>query len=366
MTLARQTTLYQMIVDDMLERIATGEHLPGDRLSSIGQICETYEVSPITAKRAVRELKTLGVVETVPARGTYVSGEPTLPRDIPRTETITRVVAVHERATFPQETSFAGMIWAGILDETHARHIHARAEHPARPPDGGPLPRPFTPRKGEGYIFVGPIADLFSLGVMMDPNVPSVLIDSVLDGVDCVLTDNRDGMRQILDHLTGLGHRRICLAAGFRRQVNTVNVNQRRLAFEDYASNHGLDTLVIESGEFESLLELVGSPEPPTALVFTQDDAAAAFLRLARRKGWRVPEDISVTGVDDFTKHPEGTSRLTTLRVNRGELGRTAARLLLERGPSIRRPPKWVTVPGELVVRASSAPPKRRAPRWLA
>ena len=66
--------LYQRIVDDIRKRIDDGEFAPGEQLFTIAQMCKMYDVSRITADRALRELKNLDLVETFRGRGAFVRG----------------------------------------------------------------------------------------------------------------------------------------------------------------------------------------------------------------------------------------------------------------------------------------------------
>jgi DNA-binding LacI/PurR family transcriptional regulator len=101
---------------------------------------------------------------------------------------------------------------------------------------------------------------------------------------------------------------------------------------------------------------LLGLREPPTAVYAHSDEVAFGALRTIRRAGLRVPEDVSVVGVDD---HPHAAlADLTTVRQPVELQGRLAGEMLLAllRG---EQGDQAVDVPTELIVRASSAPPGR-------
>jgi DNA-binding LacI/PurR family transcriptional regulator len=98
------------------------------------------------------------------------------------------------------------------------------------------------------------------------------------------------------------------------------------------------------------------APGPrPTALVCDDDLLAAGACKAARRLGLRVPEDLSVTGVDDLGLASALEPELTTVRLDAelfGERGMQALLAVLE-----GRPPAVGDIPVELVVRGSTAPP---------
>ena len=69
---------YQQIADDLRELIATGELAAGSRLPSTRELMDRYDVANNTAQSAIRVLRDQGLVETVPARGTFVVNDPDL------------------------------------------------------------------------------------------------------------------------------------------------------------------------------------------------------------------------------------------------------------------------------------------------
>jgi DNA-binding LacI/PurR family transcriptional regulator len=90
-----------------------------------------------------------------------------------------------------------------------------------------------------------------------------------------------------------------------------------------------------------------------TAVIGLVDSIALAVLRKATERGLKVPEDLSIIGFDDLPEAAQSQPPLTTVRVPAADNGAAAVRLLLEKGP-----PRHVLVPVELVVRASTAPPR--------
>jgi LacI family transcriptional regulator, repressor for deo operon, udp, cdd, tsx, nupC, and nupG len=99
---------------------------------------------------------------------------------------------------------------------------------------------------------------------------------------------------------------------------------------------------------------LLGLRSPPTAVYAHSDEVALGALRTLRRAGLRVPEDMSIVGIDD---HPlAALADLTTVRQPVHLQGRLTAKMVLGllRGQDVD---VAIEVPTELVVRASTAPP---------
>jgi DNA-binding LacI/PurR family transcriptional regulator len=95
---------------------------------------------------------------------------------------------------------------------------------------------------------------------------------------------------------------------------------------------------------------------PPTAVFAHNDLIAIAVVQAARRRSLRVPDDVSVVGVDDIEAGRYVDPPLTTVPFPSRELGRTAARTVLD-AIAGGAPPATVLAPSELVVRGSTGPP---------
>jgi LacI family transcriptional regulator len=91
-----------------------------------------------------------------------------------------------------------------------------------------------------------------------------------------------------------------------------------------------------------------------TAVIALNDGVALNILEQARKRGLSVPRDLSVVGFDDVAGAARSEPPLTTVHHSAFESGRLAARLLLDGGP-----PRHVMTPVKVVVRASTAPPRK-------
>jgi DNA-binding LacI/PurR family transcriptional regulator len=174
-----------------------------------------------------------------------------------------------------------------------------------------------------------------------------------------VSVDNRAGIGAILDHLTGLGHRRIAFVGGRR----LGDIQEREEAYAEYLGElsepvrdgyvrHGANEF--EAG-VEALSRLLELPEPPTAVVASTDVLAIGILHGAHERGLRVPDQLSVTGFDDIPVAEFAVPALTTMRMPVREMVTSAVEMVLgEAELDPRRTPP--TLQPSLVVRASTAP----------
>jgi hypothetical protein len=109
-------------------------------------------------------------------------------------------------------------------------------------------------------------------------------------------------------------------------------------------------------GGREAARKLFDLPEPPTAIFAFNDNLAIGAIQAARRRGLRVPEDVSIVGFDDVEHATIVTPPLTTVRQPLAEMGRAAATLLLERiGTNDELPPRRRVFPVGLVHRDTLA-----------
>jgi LacI family transcriptional regulator len=197
-------------------------------------------------------------------------------------------------------------------------------------------------------------------------NVPLVLAEFKLDDPksSTILLDYSTGLREAVKHLAGLGHRRIAFLAGPRTLHSAITrENDFRAAMEQ--AGMPLDpawvivcdhTLRGGVAGFEKLQAL---DMPPTAVICSNDMTAIGVLRAAYMNGLKVPQDLSVIGLDDIDFCEFTLPPLTTIRLSRTDLARAAfdaLRQQAEAGPGTKVDREFLVSTG-LVVRDSTAAP---------
>ncbi|WP_062464931.1 LacI family DNA-binding transcriptional regulator [Demequina soli] len=177
-----------------------------------------------------------------------------------------------------------------------------------------------------------------------------------------VASDEFTGARMAVDHLLGLGHRVVhhlggpldseparMRAAGWRTALAEAGVlTPPDAAIGDWSSESGYAAGTVLAAD------------PAVTSVFCANDEMAFGLMLALHEAGRsVPADVSVVGFDDIALSRFTSPPLTTIRQDFPEMGRELVRLLLAQMETPR--PERVEdgiVPLELVVRATTAPPR--------
>jgi DNA-binding LacI/PurR family transcriptional regulator len=190
-----------------------------------------------------------------------------------------------------------------------------------------------------------------------------VFVNRQLRGIPAVTLDSASGMRQALEHLIALGHRRVVFAGGPR---NSWSNRERRRALRSVVGASPLE--VVELGpyapRFEAGMQAADAAlaTDATAILAYNDLMALGVLARLSDRGVRVPDDVSVAGFDDIPLAAMCTPSLTTVAMPTQAAGRAAVDLLLgvlaQREPARRR----IELPTQLMVRASTAPPASRPP----
>jgi LacI family transcriptional regulator len=96
----------------------------------------------------------------------------------------------------------------------------------------------------------------------------------------------------------------------------------------------------------------------PTAFVCNCDETAFRVIAELQRMGYRVPEDISVTGYDNYTVSDMCSPAISTVEVDLNEMAHTAVTLLLARLENPQRPAARHVIPGRVILKESMAPPR--------
>jgi len=347
--------LYQEIVSLFQEKMECGSYMPGDKIESISQIVDRYGVSRVTANRVICELQKMNLVKTLQGRGSFVNALGAVPVKKVKVSSIQRLVLVSVRLR-DSDRRFDSEIFRGINEaaKKHDLEFSEVINHQYKKQYN----ESFLPTlANSAFIMVSSPENIQLLYSMFSSNhARCVLLDNIFPGAESVLTDNADGIAQLVEHLSRLGHKRLLFAARFSSHQGTVNENERLEAFKIETKRRNLDGCTIVNGNYDELLGMVlNKKRPPTAVMFTQDDPALKFIKLLTDRGFRVPKDLSVTGFDDYSLNERGLERLTTFRLGYYDMGAEAVELLFqnERADSYMAP-IWKRVKGTLIVRESS------------
>lgn len=186
-------------------------------------------------------------------------------------------------------------------------------------------------------------------------------LDAGHDTVPTDFTPAAGGIPDVLRHLAELGHRDVMHIAGPRTWVGARN---RARGYEAGVAELGLRSRGVIHGDWSarSGYEAIASlPDelPATAFVAANDQTALGIILALNERGHRVPDDVSVTGVDDTPEAAYYSPPLTTLRIDFAAQGRNAVQQLLALIDG-EAPPQLPARRPELIVRRSTGPMRAR------
>ncbi|GAA4013726.1 LacI family DNA-binding transcriptional regulator [Streptomyces plumbiresistens] len=194
--------------------------------------------------------------------------------------------------------------------------------------------------------------------VLLDPEI---LPDNSI--VSCGVT-NFSGGHSATAHLLSLGHRRIAYLGGTERAgSNQARLHGFRSAMEA-ADAPVPPELVRHAGTFHAAegiehgQQLLAESPTPTAVFAASDELAAGVIEAARRRGLRVPEDLSVVGFDNTLLAQVTSPPLTTIHGPVREMGAVALRTALQLAAGEEIDSHHVELATRLVVRESTCPPR--------
>jgi LacI family transcriptional regulator len=221
-------------------------------------------------------------------------------------------------------------------------------------------------RGADGFIVATARWEDALLDELAAGGIPTVLVNrnTASAHLPYVGADERTGVKQAVDHLVALGHRRIAYLAG---PQDTSTGRERAAAFRQAVHGHGLPTgrgqvracaAFTEADGAVAARRLIASGHECTAIVAGNDLIALGVLGVLAEAGIRCPEQMSVIGFNDLPMVDKLTPPLTTVRLPLREMGALSARTLLSEigaAPNGRVAQSLLGV--ELTVRGTTAPP---------
>jgi len=197
---------------------------------------------------------------------------------------------------------------------------------------------------GAIVYLIGGENNLDALRALREADIPLVFVDRLPPShfeADYVGTDNVGAMRQAVKHLIDFGHRRIAFVTN---DDGASSVAERIEGYRQALDSAGIPFdpanivyfhVDVFDMDGESSLPLIdrleAMPDRPTAVVCVNDVIGFSFIQAARRRGYRIPEDMSVVGFDGLSRFIPGGGGLTSPTQSFERIGEQAAELVLQR-----------------------------------
>jgi DNA-binding LacI/PurR family transcriptional regulator len=333
------------------------------RPASIKDIAKLAKVSHSTVSRALRNSlqvneRTAKRIRLIAKRFGYRPSAAARSLVTHRTHTIGVVV------TNISDPFVAGVV--GGIEDGASRHGFSvfLANSNADPEQEIQIVQAFDERRVDGIVVTSSRVGALYVPVLSRRQVPIVLLNNQhpSEFAYSVVIDGAQGSLGSTRHLLELGHRRIAyLGDQFGHQSDTERYSGYRAALNGAGLRLNRSLVVNGDGKAEGALEpmsrLLALPRRPTAVVCYNDMSAIGAMHKIRLAGLRVPEDISIVGFDDLHISQYLNPPLTTVRQPMHEMGLMAMETLIAilAGNTSEQN---IKVPGSLIVRGSTAPPK--------
>ena len=222
--------------------------------------------------------------------------------------------------------------------------------------NGGELPGGIASGAADGVIVLGPVLKP-CMDKVLHLDMPVVFVDNYTpeDIIDCVVGDNVYGSHMLTTYLINKGHKKI----SFVGTVNATNsITDRYFGYVKALMQHGIaareDYLIPDRNDDGILTDEFNLPaDMPDAFVCNCDETAYHLVKFLQKKGYKIPEDISVVGFDDYIFATFCDPKLTTFSVDMREMSRAAVSLMEEKikNPGIDRIRRVIS--GEIIIRDS-------------
>jgi GntR family transcriptional regulator of arabinose operon len=346
--------LYQSIMEQYQDQIHSAKLKTGDRIPTEHELAEMFNVSRITAIRAVKELEHLGLVSRTKGKGTFVND---------RTDWKSSEAEVANKEKFGHSLPILSIVLP--FDEYYGYEILRGAEKAAR--ENGyyvtfHCSSYSTTREreiinklrkdGVQGIIVYPVSSYHNIdvfGEMIIDRYPFVIIDRNIEGLDVphVVSNNYQGFHSIVSHLVELGHRKIAFVGSSIREAASITerykgyckalINSGISLRPEWVVDLSLETPSLPSGPSagrnasvsEALTKLLSLDHFPTAITAVNDVIAMIVMKEALQMGITIPDQLSITGFDNlsFCEHLE--IPLTTVEQSFFSMGEEAVSMLV-------------------------------------
>lgn len=329
----KQPPKYRLLKEEILIGLHSGKWRAHDKLPSENELAAQFGLSRQTVRQTLGELEREGWLYRQQGKGTFAAPKG-LPGEADRrmvgmlTTHISDYIFPHIVRGAEAELRAGGysLLLASTENEKNAERenlLHLLAQ-----PLAGLIVEPTKSATGN------PNLDLY-LSVQMK-RIPLIMIHARYPELTCpvVRMDDEAGGRMATEHLIELGHRRI---AGFFKTDDLQGAGRLR----GFLAAHGQNGLVADPERVvgfrteekpdvpkRRLLDMLGSEEPPTAVVCYNDEVAIGLMEAIRGAGLSVPDDVSLVSFDDSRLATATETKLTSIVHPKADMGVLAARWL--------------------------------------
>lgn len=324
---------------------------------SIRDVARVAGVSPATVSRVLNNNPSVApdLARRVHEAVRTLEGGPAVPRRI--------LVAMPRRLETYEPDPMGGAFYGQVLTGLH--QVFQEAGHdlallPYNPADGAEAVIRVQQDRADALVLIGADASEELAREAQRQSLPVIVIDRHVRGVDSVISDNLGGSEEVTAHVLRQGYRRLAFVS---ESFADPSFAARKLGFERAVAESGVAGVDVRQYELgfawsdapAVVEELCRAFRPPFAIVAANDMTALHLLGILKAKGLSIPDDVGLAGFDDIAQAGRVDPPLTTVRVDKLEMGRLAARRVLERLEVADLLPVTITMHVAVMERASTA-----------
>jgi LacI family transcriptional regulator len=340
--------------------------VPSNERITMAKIAEQSGVSLSTVSLVLRDKPGVGsdtrqrVLEVAKDLG-YVPRPPTSPYSPILTNIGLILKADPDRV--PKANKFYSHVVAGIEMACRRQHVNLLYATMTVDEDSHPLelPRLLAEQDStDGLLLVGAFLNEALIQVIARRSTPIILVDAYArtNGHDAIVSDNLAGAYQAVSHLLDRGHRHIGLVGSHTKAYPSIEERRngylQALADRDVADQYVAECHLINTAEIVAATTALLRRHPQITAIFgVNDEVAIAVMDVARNLGRQVPDDLSVVGFDDIDLASCISPSLTTMHIDKIEMGRLAVQLLANRVEYPESSPIKVIIRPRLIERSS-------------
>lgn len=250
-----------------------------------------------------------------------------------------QLVVYQKHAMVVSDTPFFLQVIEGVIQECSEKNGMVNISYLTGSSDVQQQIKNISSMSGEGMILLATEMNRGDFGILHEVGIPVIVLDCYYDDLDydCVVINNSQGAYCATDYLVRMGYRRI---GYLHSSVSISNFAERAAGYQKALETHGIPvnpkyvhrlSSMSAQGYQDMVRILEGKPELADAYFADNDIIAAAAMKAFQEYGYRVPEDISIVGFDDMPLCDIMNPPLSTMRVDKRQLGCWAVECLLSR-----------------------------------
>ena len=204
--------------------------------------------------------------------------------------------------------------------------------------DRGEFPKVVTEGKVDGLIILGAFKAGYANRLIAEKKLPMLNLDTTngWESCDCVVSNNLMGGYRMTSYLFELGHRKIGFVG---TRLSTSSIDDRYFGYLKSLMEHGVawkedwvvDDRSLEDGKIDRYAGFVLPKDMPTAFFCNCDLSASLLIAKLEEAGYRVPQDVSVVGFDNYVSGQFAGVGIATYEIDTGDMADRAVHIILQK-----------------------------------